>query len=147
MIYMLDTNIISYIIKNRDFELIDKFERVSIDSTIAVSSITAAELFYGVQKKQSKKLEVAVREFLYPLEKLAFDENAAYSYGEIRASLESYGQVIGAHDMLIAAHAKSVDAILVTNNTREFERVITSSKAGGLFWGAAQSGLFSITLR
>jgi len=120
---MLDTNIISYIIKNRDFKLIDKFESVSMTDTIAVSSITVAELFYGVKKKQSQKLEIAVREFLFPLEKLAFDENAALSYGEIRAVLESRGEVIGANDMFIAAHAASIGAILITNNMREFKRV------------------------
>jgi tRNA(fMet)-specific endonuclease VapC len=120
---MLDTNIVSYVIKNRDFSLIDKFECMSVDATISVSSITVAELFYGVKKKQSKKLEVAVREFLLPLEKLCFDENAALHYGEIRALLESNGEVIGANDMLIAAHAKSVNAILVTNNIKEFKRV------------------------
>ena len=120
---MLDTNIISYIIKNRDFKLIDKFESVSMNDTIAVSSITVAELFYGVKKKQSQKLEIAVREFLFPLEKLAFDENAALFYGEIRAVLESRGEVIGANDMFIAAHAASIGAILITNNMREFKRV------------------------
>lgn len=124
MIYILDTNIISYLIKNRDFKLIDKFEKVSEEHTIAVSSITVAELFYGLKKKNSTKLEVAVREFLYPLEKLAFDENAAYTYGDIRTQLETSGTVIGAHDMFIAAHAKSLNAVLVTNNTREFERVL-----------------------
>jgi tRNA(fMet)-specific endonuclease VapC len=120
---MLDTNIVSYVIKNRDFSLIDKFERMSANSVISVSSITVAELFYGVKKKQSKKLEVAVREFLLPLDKLCFDENAALHYGEIRALLESNGKVIGANDIFIASHAKSVDAILVTNNIKAFERV------------------------
>lgn len=103
--------------------LIDTFERISADSIIGVSSITVAELFYGVKKRQSLKLEVAVREFLYPLEKFAFDENAAFTYGEIRTMLESKGEVIGAHDMLIAAHARSIDAVLITNNMREFERI------------------------
>ena len=112
---MLDTNIISYLIKSRDMNLIDTFERISVDSTIAVSAITVAELFYGVKKKQSLKLEAAVREFLYPLEKFAFDEN--------RTILEAKGEVIGAHDMLIAAHAQSMDAVLITNNIREFERI------------------------
>ena len=120
---MLDTNIISYLIKNRDMKLIDTFEAMSKENTIALSSITVAELFYGVKKKKSKKLEVAIREFLSPLEKLAFDDNAAFHYGEIRVALESNGNLIGAHDMLIAAHAKSLDLVLVTNNTREFQRV------------------------
>jgi tRNA(fMet)-specific endonuclease VapC len=120
---MLDTNIISYIIKNRDFSLIDKFEEMSKEHIITVSSITVAELFYGVMKKNSKKLEVAVNEFLLPLQRLAFDENASYSYALIRTNLESKGLIIGSNDLFIAAHAKSLDAVLVTNNTRKFERI------------------------
>ena len=120
---MLDTNIISYIIKNRDFSLIDKFEEMSKEHIISVSSITVAELFYGVMKKNSKKLEVAVNEFLFPLQRLAFDENASYQYGLIRTNLELRGLIIGSNDLFIAAHAKSLDAVLVTNNTREFERI------------------------
>ena len=103
--------------------MIDKFEEISKNHTLSVSSITVAELFYGVKKKGSKKLEVAVNEFLSPLEKLSFDANAAFTYGEIRVALEAKGNIIGAHDMFIAAHAKSIEAVLVTNNTREFERV------------------------
>ena len=120
---MLDTNIISYIIKNRDFALIDKFEEMSKEHIIAVSSITVAELLYGVMKKNSKKLEVAVNEFLLPLQRLAFDENTSYSYALIRTTLESKGLIIGSNDLFIAAHAKSLDAILVTNNTIEFKRI------------------------
>lgn len=123
MIYVLDTNIISYIIKNRDFSLIDKFEIISKEHTIAVSSITIAELYYGVMKKNSKKLEVAVNEFLLPLKRLYFDENASLEYGIIRNQLEKKGLIIGSNDLFIAAHAKSLDAVLVTNNTREFNRV------------------------
>ncbi|MDN5100362.1 PIN domain-containing protein [Aliarcobacter butzleri] len=120
---MLNTNIISYIIKNRDFSLIDKFEEMSKEHIIAVSSITVTELFYGVMKKNSKKLEVTVNEFLLPLQRLAFDENTSYSYALIRTTLESKGLIIGSDDLFIAAHAKSLDAVLVTNNTREFERI------------------------
>jgi tRNA(fMet)-specific endonuclease VapC len=120
---MLDTNIISYIIRNRDFSLIDKFERVSKDHIITVSSITVAELYYGVQKKNNRKLEVAVNEFLLPLERVAFDENSALVYGDIRVELELTGKIIGANDLFIAAHAKSIDATLITNNTKEFDRV------------------------
>lgn len=123
MIYMLDTNIISYIIKNRDFALVDKFENLSGEHTLAVSSITVAELYYGVKKRGSRRLEVAVNEFLLPLERVSFDENAALHYGEIRTILEAKGTIIGAHDLFIAAHAKSINATLVTNNTREFQRV------------------------
>lgn len=123
MIYILDTNIISYIIKNQDYSLIDKFEKISKNHTIGVSSITIAELYYGVKKKGSQKLEVLVNEFLLPLQRYSFDENAAFEYGNIRANLESQGNIIGPNDLLIAAHAKSLDAILITNNIKEFERV------------------------
>jgi tRNA(fMet)-specific endonuclease VapC len=67
-------------------------------------------------KKKNKKLEIAVNEFLLPLQRLDFDENASYAYAQIRPHLESQG-------LFIAAHAKSLKAVLVTNNTREFERV------------------------
>ncbi|WP_245960345.1 type II toxin-antitoxin system tRNA(fMet)-specific endonuclease VapC [Hydrogenothermus marinus] len=121
---MLDTNIISYIIREQNLTLIDKFKQISEkDNSIAVSSITVAELFYGVKKKNSKKLEIAITKFLFPLKKFPFDEKAALTYGDIRAKLEAKGKIIGAYDMLIAAHAKSIGAILVTNNEKEFKRV------------------------
>jgi tRNA(fMet)-specific endonuclease VapC len=120
---MLDTNIISYIIRDRDFALIDKFESICDEEVLAISSITVAELYYGVKKRKNKRLELAVREFLMPLVILPFDEKAANFYGEIRDYLESRGKIIGAYDLLIAAHAISVDAVLVTNNVREFKRV------------------------
>ena len=91
MIYILDTNIISYVIKNRDFSLIDKFETISKEHRIGVSSITVAELYYGVRKKDNQKLEALVSEFLLPLERYSFDENAAFEYGKIRVNLESKG--------------------------------------------------------
>ena len=74
-------------------------------------------------KKNSKKLEVAINEFLLPLQRLSFDEQASYQYALIRTNLESKGQIIDSNDLFIAAHAKSLDAVLITNNTREFERV------------------------
>lgn len=123
MIYILDTNIISYIIKNKEFSLIDKFETISKEHRIGVSSITVAELYYGVRKKDSQKLEALVSEFLLPLERYSFDENAAFEYGKIRVNLESKGNIIGPNDLLIAAHTKSLDAVLVTNNVKEFNRV------------------------
>ena len=68
--------------------MIDKFEEMSKEHIIAVSSITVAKLFYGVMKKNSKKLEIAVNEFLLPLQRLSFDEQASYQYALIRANLE-----------------------------------------------------------
>lgn len=123
MIYLLDTNIISYLIRSRDYALIDRFEATAKQARLGVSAITVAELFYGVHKKASPKLAVAVREFLYPLEKFVFDDSAGLAYGQLRAYLEASGQVIGAHDMLIAANAVSLNATLVTNNVKEFARI------------------------
>ena len=121
--YLLDTNIISYLIKNLDYSLIDIFEKKAQKDDIGVSVITVAELVYGAKKKGSKKLEIAIDTFLQPLEKVTFDENSAFVYGEIRASLEKQGELIGAYDMLIAAQAKQKGVVLVTNNVREFKKV------------------------
>jgi tRNA(fMet)-specific endonuclease VapC len=123
LIYLLDTNIVSYIIKYNDLVLIDRFEQVSKHSVIGISSVTVAELDYGVKKRNSERLMLAVKQFLSPLKVYAFDDYSAGYYGDLRVELERKGQVIGSHDMLIAAHALSLDATLVTNNTREFERV------------------------
>nr|WP_122951260.1 type II toxin-antitoxin system VapC family toxin [Bathymodiolus thermophilus thioautotrophic gill symbiont] len=124
MIYMLDTNIISYLIKSHDEMLVRKFEVVSQYDLVVISSISVAELRYGVKKKQSKNLETVVNNFLHPLEQKDFDESSAIIYGDIRVDLEKRGRVIGALDMLIAAHAKSLGATIVTNNTKEFDRVV-----------------------
>ncbi|CAB5496458.1 VapC toxin protein [Bathymodiolus thermophilus thioautotrophic gill symbiont] len=124
MIYMLDTNIISYLIKSHDEMLVRKFEVVSQYDLVVISSISVAELRYSVKKKQSKNLETVVNNFLHPLEQKDFDESSAIIYGDIRVDLEKRGRVIGALDMLIAAHAKSLGATIVTNNTKEFDRVV-----------------------
>ncbi|AYQ56398.1 putative nucleic acid-binding protein [Bathymodiolus thermophilus thioautotrophic gill symbiont] len=121
---MLDTNIISYLIKSHDEMLVRKFEVVSQYDLVVISSISVAELRYGVKKKQSKNLETVVNNFLHPLEQKDFDESSAIIYGDIRVDLEKRGRVIGALDMLIAAHAKSLGATIVTNNTKEFDRVV-----------------------
>jgi tRNA(fMet)-specific endonuclease VapC len=122
--YLLDTNIVSYLIKTQDLTLIDQFEQASTSAVIGISSITAAELYYGIKKKNSAKLKASVDLFLSPLTVFNFDAKAALIYGDIRTDLELKGLPIGAHDLLIAAHAISLQAILVTNNMREFERVI-----------------------
>ncbi|WP_337926254.1 type II toxin-antitoxin system tRNA(fMet)-specific endonuclease VapC [Bathymodiolus thermophilus thioautotrophic gill symbiont] len=121
---MLDTNIISYLIKSHDEMLVRKFEVVSQYDLVVISSISVAELRYSVKKKQSKNLETVVNNFLHPLEQKDFDESSAIIYGDIRVDLEKRGRVIGALDMLIAAHAKSLGATIVTNNTKEFDRVV-----------------------
>jgi tRNA(fMet)-specific endonuclease VapC len=91
---------------------------------VASSSITLAELEYGVAKSsQPQQNSEALHAFVAPLEILPFDDRAACRYGEIRAFLEGKGKVIGAMDMLIAAHAGSLGLTLATNNLREFQRV------------------------
>lgn len=123
MKYMLDTNICIYIIKKKPQEIIKKFESIAVGD-IAISSITLSELTYGVEKSQfSKKNQAALEEFILPLDILAFDDVASYHYGPIRAYLEKKGTPIGALDLMIAAHARSIDMVLVTNNVTEFSRV------------------------
>lgn len=90
---------------------------------MAISSITLSELEYGVEKSQHKKQNrLALLQFLSPIDIVAYDEAASESYGKIRASLEKQGQPIGALDLLIAAHAISLNTILVTNNENEFKK-------------------------
>ncbi len=91
--------------------------------SIGISSVTAAELAYGVAKSGSARNREALEMFLAPLEVLPFDASAIWHYGEVRAGLERRGQPIGALDTMIAAHALGSNTILVTNNTREFARV------------------------
>ena len=122
MTYLLDTNICIYIINTKPAHVIDRFNREQIGN-IAISSITAAELAYGVAKSGSERNKQALELFFVPLEILPLDETVIWKYGETRAFLEKTGKVIGALDMIIAAHALALDAILVTNNIKEFRRV------------------------
>ena len=122
MKYLLDTNICIYIINERPIQVMARFRQERIGD-IGVSSLTAAELAYGVEKSGSARNIQALDKFLAPLEIAAFDETAFRPYGRLRADLERRGQPIGSMDMLIAAHALALDAVLVTNNMREFERV------------------------
>ena len=123
MKYLLDTNICIYIIKKQPVEIIDKFRNTSIGD-VGISSITLAELYYGVEKSQHKvKNQKALDEFILPLVIEDFDNYAAAIYGKIRTYLENKGTPIGSLDMLIAAHAVRLNVTLVTNNTKEFSRV------------------------
>ncbi len=123
MRYLLDTNICIYIIKKHPIKVLNRLRQQSIGE-VAVSSITLAELEYGADKSsRPEQNRNALLSFLSPLEILAFDEMAALHYGEIRAYLEKTGRIIGAMDMLIAAHARSISLTLVTNNTKEFSRI------------------------
>lgn len=123
MKYMLDTNICIYIIKKQPENVLKKFKTL-IPSDLCLSSITLGELEYGVQKSQHQhKNHIALQEFILPLSVLPFNEEAAVSYGHLRAALEKQGKPIGALDLIIAAHAKSLKLSLVTNNKKEFMQV------------------------
>ena len=123
MRYLLDTNICIYLIRQKPLQVIERFNAYSIGE-IGVSSITVSELWYGVAKSERRNInEQALRQFLLPPVVAAFDEGAAEIYGQIRAALGKQGQPIGAMDTLIAAHAQSLGAVLVTNNEGEFSRV------------------------
>jgi len=107
----------------RPISLIRKFKKYTYGE-IFISSITVSELEYGVAKsKYLQQNHQRLDEFLIPLNIIAYDEHSAKVYGKIRAQLEKKGQVIGPLDMLIAAHALSLNLTIVTNNDREFKRI------------------------
>lgn len=120
---MLDTNICIAIIKQKPKDILRKFNAYQVGQ-VCISSVTLAELRYGVAKSQfQQKNQAALDEFILPLEVADFDETAADYYGRLRASLERQGTPIGALDTMIAGHALSLNVTLVTNNTREYSRV------------------------
>lgn len=123
MMYMLDTNICIYIIKQKPKSVIDKLKKMK-NVNICISSITYSELLYGAEKSSNiAKNLLALTMFLSNIEILSYDESASIDYGIIRSKLEKQGKIIGPLDMLIAAHAKSLNITLVSNNLKEFERV------------------------
>lgn len=123
--YLLDTNICIYIIKKRPEQVIERLRHTRI-SEVGVSSITLSELEYGAAKSsRPAQNKLAIVEFLAPFEILPYDDMAAQEYGKVRAYLEKQGTPIGSMDMLIAAHALSLNCILVTNNEREFRQIPT----------------------
>jgi len=114
--FMLDTNMASFIINGANAGVQKRLENVPMAS-VCISSITQAELLRGVAKKpDSKQLPMVVNEFLLRVEILPWDSRAAESYAELRTAFEKEGKPLGAMDMLIAAHAASSGAILVTND-------------------------------
>ena len=123
MKYMLDTNICIYAIKHKPDTVIKKF--LSHDpEELCISAITYAELMHGVEKSMAvEKNRIAMSLFLSLITILQFDERAAEEYGRIKAELEKKGTPIGPMDTLIASHTKSRGLIIVTNNTRKFNRV------------------------
>lgn len=120
--YMLDTNIISDLIRNPQGKAAKRIAKAGEDS-VCTSIIVAAELRYGCAKSGSVRLLKAVEDVLAEIEVLPFDVPADTAYGGIRAELETAGRPIGSNDLLIAAHARVVDATIVTANAAEFKRV------------------------
>ena len=120
--YLLDTNIVIYVLKRRPVEVLSTFNANA--SRMAMSSITLAELLHGAEKSSrvSENL-AAIEDFCSRLAVLPYGPKAAQHYGAIRAALEKLGQPIGVNDMHIAAHARSEGLVLVTNNMGEFARV------------------------
>lgn len=120
--YLLDTNIVIYVIKQRPLQALAVFNQQQ--GRMAVSAITLAELVHGAEKSSDvARNTIVVEDFVSRLTVLPYDDKAAWHYGNIRAALEKLGQPIGINDLHIAAHARSNGLTLVTNNQREFERV------------------------
>jgi tRNA(fMet)-specific endonuclease VapC len=121
--YMLDTNICIYLRQNRPPEVTARFRQMQHGDAV-ISAITYGELHYGAQRSQQRAhaLESLVR-LVSLLPVVSLPEEAATTYGEIRAALQARGESIGGNDLWIAAHAKSAGLTLVTNNEREFKRV------------------------
>ena len=120
--FMLDTNIVIYVIKRRPLGILEIFNAHA--GQMCISSITLAELLHGVEKSSIILQNMRkVEDFVSRLEVLPYDSSAASHYGDIRANLEKKGTPIGVNDVHIAGHARSEALILVSNNIREFERV------------------------
>ena len=120
---LLDTSICIYLIKRKPQEVLQRFNTYKVGD-IGISSITVAELEFGVQKSQYiDKNQQALIQFLLPLTIVDFDAAAANTYGAIRATLEKQGIPIGSLDTLIAAQALSLNTTLITNKVKEFDRI------------------------
>lgn len=121
-LYLLDTNIISDLIRNPQGKVYQRIKQEG-ESTICTSIIVAAELRFGAQKRGSPALTQRIESLLSHIVVLALNEPADQYYGMIRQQLQQKGQPIGPNDLLIAAHALSLNLTLVTHNVQEFERV------------------------
>lgn len=122
-LYMLDTNIAAYLLRGQ-FPVLDTRIRATPSAQLCISAITRGELLHGVHlKPEATNLNRLVEQFLHMVECLPWDSAAATHFGMIAAELQRAGTGIGAMDTLLASHALAVDAVMVTHNTRHFERV------------------------
>ena len=123
MKYMLDTNIIAYAVNRRIPRVLEKI-REHLPEGLCISAVTMAELEFGIcNSSRPEQNRLALMLFLSPIDVLPFDGLAAAHYGTIRADLKRRGEPIGANDLLIAAHARSLGLTLVSNNLKEFDKV------------------------
>jgi len=121
--YMLDADTCSYIMKRSNEAVLKRLQKTPV-SDVCISVITKSELLFGVEVSPRRQHdEAALNAFLRYAEVLDFPDEASLHYGKIRADLKTLGTIIGANDLFIAAHARSIGLTLVTNNTREFGRV------------------------
>ena len=122
MTYLLDTNICIYIINEQPAQVLQRVIQAGRDS-LAISTVTVAELAFGVAKSTRPDSRAKLENFLSKFPILDWDQDAAWVYGNVRKTLEAKGQRIGERDLWLASQALALDATMVTNNTREFERV------------------------
>jgi len=125
MLYMLDTNICIFSIKKKPLTHFEKLEKLRKQKhNIAISSIVLSELQYGVANSQLREQsQINLDIFTSRLDVLPYTDECAFFYGEIRAKLKKAGCVIGGNDIFIASHAMASNAVLITNNIREFQRI------------------------
>ena len=122
-LYMLDSDICAFVLRRSSAVLLERIQQVPIDQQ-TISIVTLAELLYGVLESNKKKANRAgVDAFVRHVTVKDWSRDAAEHYAEIRADLKKKGQLIGANDLMIAAHARSLGAIVVTNNVQDFRRV------------------------
>ena len=119
---LLDTNICIYIINENPAQVLQRLIQVGRES-LAISTVTVAELAFGVAKSTRADSRLKLENFLSKFPIVDWDQDAAWIYGNVRKTLEAKGQRIGERDLLLACQALALDATMVTNNTREFERI------------------------
>ncbi len=123
MRYMLDTNICSYVLRDRPPTVRNRFEKAGAGN-LAISTVVLAELYFGAARHPKRDaIRREIDDFASRVTIVSWDENAADHYGEIRAALEKSGTPIGAMDTMIAAHARSIGATLVSNDLSHFDKV------------------------
>lgn len=122
MMYLLDTNICIYIINEQPARVVQRLIQAGQES-LAISTVTVAELAFGIAKSTRPDLRAKLENFLSKFPILDWNQEAAWVYGSVRKTLEAKGQRIGERDLLLACQALALDATMVTNNTREFERI------------------------